>query len=85
LYTMSVHYMLGVVCAASRLLFYTSATLIFFAEFYCGITTVLWIRDGSVVSVHLPAASMGSSVRFLYPLSVGRSGAQVRRESSGRN
>ena len=35
-------------------------------EIYCVITTALWSLDGSaVVSVHPPAASMGSSVRFL--------------------
>jgi len=35
-------------------------------EIYCVITTALWSRDGSaVVSLHPPAASMESSVRFL--------------------
>ena len=40
-------------------------------EIYCVITTALWSRDGSavvtgqLVSLHPPAASMVSSVRFL--------------------
>ena len=57
-------------------------------EIYCVITTALWSRDGSaVVSLHPPAASMVSSVRFLVAVDVvvERSGAQVRRASSGRN
>ena len=38
----------------------------FLVEIYCVITTALWSRDGSAaVSLHPPAASMESSVRFL--------------------
>ena len=43
-------------------------SVIFFnVEIYCVITTALWSRDGSavVISLHPPAASMVSSVRFL--------------------
>jgi len=45
-----------------RLLF-----LFFFnVEIHCVITTALWSRDGlAVVSLHLPAATMEASVRFL--------------------
>jgi len=40
--------------------------LVIFVEIYCVITTALWSRDGAaVVSVHPPAASVGSGVRFL--------------------
>ena len=43
-----------------------SAIYLFLVEIYCVITTALWSRDGSaVVSLHPPAASMESSVRFL--------------------
>jgi len=39
---------------------------VFNVDIYCVITTALWSRDGSaVVSLHPPAASMESSVRFL--------------------
>ena len=41
-------------------------TIFLNVEIYCVITTALWSRDGlAVVSLHSPAASMVSSVRFL--------------------
>jgi len=44
----------------------TAAQDFFYVEIYCVITIALWSRDGSaVVSLHPPAASMVSSVRFL--------------------
>jgi len=53
----------------------------FLVEISCVITKALWSREGSamVSSVHPPAASM---VAVLVTVIVGKSGAQVRQESS---
>ena len=64
-----------------------SKAFFFNVEIYCVITTALWSRDGSaVVSLHPPAASMESSVRFLQPSSLGglahRSGGSLQEETA---
>jgi len=58
-------------------------------EIYCDITTGEQLSAGAigstVVSVHPPAASVGGKCAVPVTIIFGRSGAQVRRESSERH